>query len=81
MVVKTAREVKDETESPRLRKMDTLSPPLPPLQKGSFEKIKLRDKKTSLVARGRAKFMPPKPGGKMIAEKHFPDFRRATPTT
>jgi hypothetical protein len=40
----------------------------------------MRDKKASLVARGRAKFRPPKPGGKMIPEKHFPDFRRARPT-
>ena len=25
--------------------------------------------------------MPPKPGGRMIAEKHFLNFHRATPTT
>ena len=35
----------------------------------------------SLVARGRVKFMPPKPGGKWITEKRFLDFRRATPAT
>jgi hypothetical protein len=33
------------------------------------------------VARGRVKFRPPKPGGRRIAEKHFPDFRKATPAT
>jgi hypothetical protein len=35
--------------------------------------------KASIVARGRGKFTPPKPGGRCMAVKHFPDFRRATP--
>jgi hypothetical protein len=52
-----------------------------PLKKGSCEKIKWRHQKASFVARGRVKFRPPKPGGRWIAEKHFPDFRQATPAT
>jgi hypothetical protein len=35
----------------------------------------------SLVIRGRDKFTPPKPGGRYMAAKHLPDFRRATPAT
>ena len=43
--------------------------------------FKWREEKAHLVARGRGKFMPPKPGGRCMAMKHFPDFRGATPTT
>jgi hypothetical protein len=35
----------------------------------------------SLVVRRRAKFTPPKPGGRWMTVKHFPEFRRTTPTT
>jgi hypothetical protein len=52
-----------------------------PLDGGSCEKIQWREAKASLVVRGRAKFTPPKPGGRWMAVKHFPDFRRATPAT
>jgi hypothetical protein len=52
-----------------------------PFGKGSGEKTEWREAKASLVARGRGKFLPPKPGGHCMAVKHFPDFRRATPAT
>jgi hypothetical protein len=52
--------------------------PFPPLEKGSCEEIQWREAKASLVVRGRAKFTPPKPGGRRITVKHFPDFRRPT---
>ncbi len=35
----------------------------------------------SLVVRGRGKFTLPKPGGRCMTVKHYPDFRRATRTT
>jgi hypothetical protein len=38
-----------------------------------------REAKASIVARGRGKFTPSKPGGRCVAMKHFPDFRGATP--
>jgi hypothetical protein len=40
--------------------------------------FKWREGKAHLVARGRVKFMPPKPGGRKRPEKHVPHFRRAT---
>jgi hypothetical protein len=56
--------------------------PLPlPLLKGSCEKIEWREAKAFIVARGRDKFTPPKPGGRCMPMKHFPDFRRATSAT
>jgi hypothetical protein len=51
------------------------------LEKGSCEKIEWREAKASIVARGRGKFTPPKPGGRCTAVKHFPDFRGATRAT
>jgi hypothetical protein len=45
------------------------------------KKFKLSDGKAILVARGRGKFTPPKPGGRWMPPKRFPDFRRATPAT
>jgi hypothetical protein len=54
-------------------------PLFPPLEKGSCEIIEWREAKASIVARGRGKFAPPKPRGRCIAVKHFPDFRGATP--
>jgi hypothetical protein len=54
-------------------------PPNPPFIKGSCEKIEWREAKASFVARGRGKFMAPKPGGRCMAGKNFPDFRKATP--
>jgi hypothetical protein len=53
----------------------------PPLKKGSCENIELRGAKASLVARGRGKFKPPKPGGRCLTGKHFPGFRGAIPAT
>jgi len=50
-------------------------------RKEAVKKFKLRKGVASLVARGRGKFTPPKPGGRKRATKHFPDFRRATPAT
>jgi hypothetical protein len=51
------------------------------LKKGSREKIEARQSKASIVARGRGKFAAGKPGGRCLAVKHFPDFRKATPAT
>jgi hypothetical protein len=56
-------------------------PFFPPLEKGSCEKIEWREAKAFIVARGRDKFTPPKPGGRCMPMKHFPDFRGATPAT
>ena len=47
----------------------------------SCEKIELRGAEAFLVDRGRGKFKPPKPGGRCLAGKHFPGFRRAIPAT
>jgi hypothetical protein len=47
----------------------------------AVKEFKWREGKASLVARGRVKFTPPKPGGRRMPEKHFPNFRRATPAT
>ena len=44
----------------------------------AVKKFKWREGKASLVARGRGKFRPPKPGGAWMPAKHLPDFRRAT---
>jgi hypothetical protein len=41
--------------------------------------IKSRQAKASVVARGRGKFMPPKPGGKCRAVRNFLHFRKSTP--
>jgi len=41
----------------------------------------MRGAKASLVARGRGKFMPPKPGGRCLAGNRFPGFRGAIPAT
>jgi hypothetical protein len=51
------------------------------LEKGSCEKIEWRQAKAFFVARGRDKFMAPKPGGRCMAGKNFPEFRKATPAT
>jgi hypothetical protein len=48
---------------------------------GSSEKIVRTKARASFVARGRGKFMPPRPGGRCMAVKHFLYFRRATPAT
>jgi hypothetical protein len=56
-------------------------PLFPPLEKGSCEKIEWREAKAFIVARGRDKFTPPKPGGRCMPMKRFPDFRGATPAT
>jgi hypothetical protein len=53
----------------------------PPLIKGSCEKIEWREAKASFVARGGGKFTAPKPGGRCMAGKNFPDLRKATPAT
>jgi hypothetical protein len=37
--------------------------------------------KAFFVARGRGKFTAPKPGGRCMAGKNFPDFRKVTPAT
>jgi hypothetical protein len=50
------------------------------LEKGSCETIEWGEAKASIVARGRGKFTPSKPGGRCLAVKHFPDLRGATPT-
>jgi hypothetical protein len=57
------------------------SPLRPPFLKGSCERIEWREAKAFIVARGNDKFMPPKPGGRCMPMKHFPDFRGATPAT
>jgi hypothetical protein len=57
-----------------------LSTPFPPLI-GTFEKNQSQEAKAYFVARGRGKFTPPKPGGRSMTEKRFPDFRGATPAT
>jgi hypothetical protein len=49
--------------------------------KGSCEKIERREAKASFVARERGNFLPSKPGGRYIALKHCPGFRRAMWTT
>jgi hypothetical protein len=51
------------------------------LKKGSCEKIEWRQAKASLVARGRGKFTALKPGGRCMAGKNFPEFRKAPPAT
>jgi hypothetical protein len=56
-------------------------PLFPPLEKGRCEKIEWRETKASIVARGRSKFTPPKPGGRCMSVKHFPDSRGAAPAT
>jgi len=38
---------------------------------------KWREGKAFLVARRRGEFTPPKPGGRRMSVKHFPDFRGA----
>jgi hypothetical protein len=45
------------------------------------KKFEWREGKASLLARGRDKLTPPKPGGRRMPAKHFSDFRRATPAT
>ncbi|KPK92428.1 MAG: hypothetical protein AMJ94_05110 [Deltaproteobacteria bacterium SM23_61] len=40
-----------------------------------------RGAKASYVARGRGNFLPSKPGGRYMAVKHCPVFRRATSAT
>jgi hypothetical protein len=57
------------------------SPTCPPLLKGSCEKIERTKAKASFVVRGRGNFLPSKPGGKYMAVKHCPGFRRATSAT
>ena len=56
-------------------------PRCPPLIKGSCKKIERREAKASFVVRGRGNFLPSKPGGKYMAVKHCPGFRRATSAT
>jgi hypothetical protein len=56
-------------------------PPTPPLLKGGCEKIEGREAKASFVVRGRGNFLPSKPGGRYLAVKRRPDFRRATSAT
>jgi len=63
------REISFETHSPS------------PCGKEAAIKIQSREGKASLVVRGRGKFRPPKPGGRCMTVKHFPDFRGATPAT
>jgi hypothetical protein len=55
-----------------------LKSPQPPFAKGSREEIERREAKASFVARGRGNFLPSKPGGRYMAVKHCPGFRRAT---
>jgi hypothetical protein len=57
------------------------NPPSPPFLKGGCEKIEWRQVKASFVARGWGKFTAPKPGGRCMAGKNSPDFRKATPAT
>jgi hypothetical protein len=49
--------------------------------KGSCGKFEWREVKAYFVARRRGKFTPPKPGGRCMAVKRFPDFRGVTPAT
>jgi len=53
----------------------------PSWREGSCEKIERRTAKASFVARGRGNFLPSKPGGRYMAVKDCPGFRRATPAT
>jgi hypothetical protein len=41
----------------------------------------MKQAKASFVARERGKFAPPKPDGRCLVVKHFPDFREATSAT
>jgi hypothetical protein len=52
-----------------------------PFLKGGREKIERREAKASFVARGRGNFLASKPGGRYLALKHCPGFRRATGAT
>jgi hypothetical protein len=54
-------------------------PPL--LEKGSCEEIEWREAMASFVVRGRGNFLPSKPGGRYMAMKPCPGFRRATSAT
>ena len=55
--------------------------PGPPFLKGSWEKIEWREANASFVARGRGDFLASKPGGRYMALKHGPGFRRAMSAT
>jgi hypothetical protein len=39
----------------------------------------MREAMAYIVVRGRVRFTPPRPGGRCLTVKHFPQFRQTTP--